>query len=529
MNTDKTSIFKIQNSRKLQTQGAFKIGAHNSVVRVVRGSCGKTQPTGTHNRVVRSFFAFLERVLHQASSFKFGQCRLDWSLKIEVSLKFDVWSLKFLAASSTVLFIPLGSSAASLLLTGATVHTVSGETLVPGQVLIKDSKIAAVGRSLSADGATTLDLKGQHLYPGMIALNTTLGLTEIESVRATQDNTEVGDYTPDVESWIAVNPDSELLPVTRANGIAYFEPVPQGGVVAGQSGLVAMSGWTSEQMSVKKPLALHVFWPSMELDTSPRERAGRGREKPKSLEEQAKERRVKLQALADFFEEAKAYAKARDAAEKGSAPVPLKTPAWEAMLPYARGQLPIMVHALELRQIKSAVQWATTNQYKIILADARDGWMVADLLATNHIPVIYCETFSLTTRDTESYDAHFTAPEKLRKAGVQVAFGLSPKVFNAPLERNLPYEAAQAVAFGLPADEALKGLTLYPAQMAGVADRLGSIEAGKEATLFASDGDILDIRSNVKHFWIAGKEVSLESRHTKLYDKYKNRPKPASD
>jgi len=295
--------------------------------------------------------------------------------------------------------------------------------------------------------------------------------------------------------------------------------------VSGQSGLVAMEGWTSEQRTFKKPLALHVFWPNMELDILPRERA-RTREKPKSLDEQAKERRAKLQALADFFDEAKAYAKAKDAAANSNSPAPLQTPAWEAMLPYVRGQLPIMLHALEVRQIKSAVQWAVTNRYKIILAGARDAWMVADLLATNKVPVIYGHTFALTTRDTESYDAHFSAPEKLRKAGVQVAFSLIPTVFNTPLERNLPYEAAQAVAFGMPADEALKGLTLYPAQMVGVADRLGSIEPGKEATLFASDGDILDIRSNVKHLWIAGKEVSLESRQTRLYDKYKNRPKP---
>ena len=218
-------------------------------------------------------------------------------------------------------------------------HTVSGDTLSPGQVLLKDGKIAAVGESVPADGAETIELAGQHLYPGMIALNTVVGLTEIEGVRATQDAAEVGEYTPDVESWIAVNPDSELIPVTRANGVAYFEPVPQGGIVSGQSGLMAVDGWTTEQMAIKKPIALHLFWPSMELDTTPKEKA-RGKTKPKSLDEQAKERRTKLQATADFFEEAKAYAKAKDAAAKGGAPAPERIPAWEAMLPYVRGELP---------------------------------------------------------------------------------------------------------------------------------------------------------------------------------------------
>jgi imidazolonepropionase-like amidohydrolase len=140
---------------------------------------------------------------------------------------------------AVVVGAPLNAPAERLILTGAAVHTISGETLSPGQVLIKDEKIEAVGKTLSSRDAKAIDLTGQHLYPGMIALNTVLGLTEISGVRATQDTTEVGDdYTPDVESWVAVNPDSELIPVTRANGIAYFQPVPQGRVVSGQSGLL---------------------------------------------------------------------------------------------------------------------------------------------------------------------------------------------------------------------------------------------------------------------------------------------------
>ena len=415
--------------------------------------------------------------------------------------------------------------AESLLLTGATVHTISGDTFSPGQVLIQDGKIAAVGPTVSAPNVATVDLHGQHLYPGLILLDSILGLTEIEAVRATADNTEVGDYTPDVESWVAVNPDSELLPVSRANGIAYFEPVPKGGIVAGQSGLVAMEGWTSEQRTLKKPIALHVFWPTQELELRPRSR-GRTRTKPKSLTEQSKERRTKLQATIEFFEEAHAYAKGKAAGGQGGISAQVLVPAWEAMLPYVRGELPIVVHADEARQIKSAVNWATTNHFRMILADGRDAWMLATLLATNHISVIYAHTYTQPTRDAESYDVHFTAPEVLQRAGVEVVFtiGLSPMA--APSARNLPYEAAQAVAFGLPEAEALKGITLYPARLAGVADRLGSIEPGKEATLFAADGSIFDIRSNVTHLWLAGKEVSLENRHTRLYEKYRNRPKP---
>jgi len=433
--------------------------------------------------------------------------------------------LAFAISATALAVASISAQAESLLLTGANVHTISGETLSPGQVLIENGKISAVGTTLSAAGARVVELKGQHLYPGFIALNTLLGLTEISGVRSTQDSTESGEYTPDVESWIAVNPDSELVPVSRANGIAFFEPVPQGAIVSGQSGLVGVEGWTTDQRTIKKPLFLHLFWPAMDLNTAPQPRGrGRGAPGPKSLEEQAKERRAKIRATEDFFEEARAYAKAKESAAKGSTPAPDRIPAWEAMLPYVRGELPITVHADEIRQIRSTVEWAVTNHFNIILAGGRDAWMAADLLASNKVAVIYGETFALPAHDYESYDVHFKAPEVLRKAGVKVAFCFGSTSFDAALTRNLPYSAAQAVAFGLPEAEALKGLTLYPAQLAGVVDRLGSIEAGKEATLFASDADILDIRANVKHMWIAGKEISLESRHTRLYAKYKNRP-----
>jgi imidazolonepropionase-like amidohydrolase len=420
-------------------------------------------------------------------------------------------------------------SADTLLLTGATIHTVSGATMARGEVLIQDGNIKGVfdagqpGRQIYPANAKQIDLKGLHLYPGMTALNTDLGLVEIDAVRATRDDRESGDDfgRADVQSWLAVNPDSELLPVARANGVSHFEPVPLGGVVSGQSGLVALDGWTAEQMTIKKPIAMHVFWPGQELDTTPKEKA-RDKSKWKSLEDQAKERREKLKALDDFFADARAYAKARDAAKSG-APDPGRNPPWEAMLPVVRGDIPLTIHADEVRQIRAAVKWAETNHFKIAIAGGRDAWKVADLLATNHVPVIYDNVFTLPTRDSDSYDVQFAAPEALRKAGVKVVFATGTG--SESLVKNLPYHAAQAVAFGFPAEEALKGITLYPAQIAGVADRLGSIEAGKEATLFAADGDILDIRSNVKRMWIAGKEVSLESRHTRLYEKYKNRPR----
>ncbi|MEO6036754.1 MAG: amidohydrolase family protein [Verrucomicrobiota bacterium] len=409
------------------------------------------------------------------------------------------------------------------LLTDAIVHTVSGETISPGQVLIDGEKILEVGTTLQSAGAKTISLKGLHLYPGIIALDTALGLSEISGVRATRDIAEVGSYTPEVQSWISVNPDSELIPVARANGISYIEPAPQGGIVAGQSGLVELSGWTSEQMAIKKPAALHVYWPHMELDLRPKEKF-KDKSKWKSLEEQARERLATLRALEDFFEEARAYEKtfARDATATSQSP---KTPAWDAMRPFVRGENPIMVHADEQRQIKAAMGWAQTNHFKIILVGGLDAWRMAGQIAAQKVPVIYEHVYAQPARDSDRYDVNFRAPEILRTNGVMFALGMGAATFDAALVKNLPYTVAQAIAFGLPEIDALKSITMIPAQMLGVADRIGSIEAGKDATLFASDGNIFDLRSNVKRLWIAGKEINLETRHTRLYEKYKNRPK----
>jgi imidazolonepropionase-like amidohydrolase len=401
---------------------------------------------------------------------------------------------------------------------------VSGGVLSPGQVLIKDDKIEDVGLAVPGRADRVVDLKGLHLYPGLVAATTSLGLTEIGAVRASRDTTEVGDYTPDVESWVAINPDSELIPVARANRNANLLPLPQGGLVSGLSGLIRLDGWTTAQMVVKKPAALHLFWPAMALDLTPKERF-KDKSKWKSPEDQARERAARLKAIDDFFEDARAYARVKAAAKKGETADPGVNPSWEAMLPFERGEIPLMIHADEMRQIKAAVKWSDDHGYKLILAGGRDAWQVADLLAQKKVPVIYEGAFTQPERDTESYDVHFTAAAILHRAGVKVSFSEGLGDFATEWLRNLPDAAAQAMAFVLPPDEAIKGITLYPAQALGVDDRIGSIAAGRDATLVATEGDVLDIRSNVKRMWIDGHEVSLESRHTRLYDKYRHRPR----
>lgn len=415
-------------------------------------------------------------------------------------------------------FLP-SVAAESVLLKGAVVHPVSTPALSPGQVWLKDGKIAGVGTEVSAPDATVVDLTGSHLYPGLIAASTSLGLTEIGAVRATRDNTEVGVYTPDVRSWLAVNPDSELLPVARANGICHIVPIPEGGTVSGLSGLVRLEGWTMEDMAVQKPLALHVHWPAMDLDLTPKERF-KDKSKWKSPEELSRLRRQELVSLETFFQQAAVYARSRDASDT----FPINPP-WEAMRPVFKKTIPVVVHANDLRQIKAAVAWARTNDLRLIIAGAREAAPAASLLASNQVPVIFENIFNRQMLDTESYDSQFRLPGLLQQAGVLVALSVGIGDMNEAEIRNLPYHAARAVAFGLSPEDALKSITLNPARLLGVADRLGSLEVGKEATLIATTGDLLDIGSNVRQMWIAGRPVSLETRHTRLYDKYRARPK----
>ena len=421
------------------------------------------------------------------------------------------------ACVMTMACLPILSAARAetVLFRNATIHTVSGATIENGQVLIRDDRILEVGEKLknAKDRADRIvRLKGAHLYPGLVASTSTLGLVEVNALRQTRDYSEVGSYTPDVFSWVSVNPDSELIPVARANGISHFLAVPTGGTVPGVSGLMATEGWTVESMAVRRLAALHVRWPSMSVSSS----------SSRSPSAQDKQRRERVQKIDEFFNQAEAYVRARRAAPKGRFQ---NVPAWEPMAPFLAGKSPIVIHANELRVIKSAVEWAAARGYRnIVIAGGRDAWRAAGLLAKNKVSVIYEATFDQPARDTDPYNIQFKAPEILREAGVKVAISMGTGSFGTSNVRNLPYAAAQSVAHGLPGAEAVRAITLHPAQILGVADRLGSIEPGKEATFIAASGDILDLRTNVKRMWIAGEEVSLESRHTRLYEKYKARP-----
>ncbi|NBQ23985.1 MAG: amidohydrolase [Verrucomicrobia bacterium] len=413
----------------------------------------------------------------------------------------------------------LQPQAATLLLKDATLHPVNHPIIERGDMLIIDERIAMVAQDINLPADQTIVLEGLHAYPGMIAMTTTLGLLEINSVRATLDTTEVGDWTPEVLSWRAVNPSSELLPVARANGITHAQPIPLGGKLSGQSGLIQLQGWTLEELLVKPTTGYHLFWPDATIRHTPKALL-QDPSSWKSPEDQRKNHQKEVMAITEFFDAARAYAKAVDHDAS-----PTRIPGWEAMSAWVEGELPLFVHANERRQIRSLLDWARSQSTRVILVGGRDAWMLADELAELKIPVIYEHTFTLPYQDTASYDVQFTAPSVLHRAGVQVTFSEGSDRFAASALRNLPYAAAQAMAFGLPREEAIKGITLYPAQLLGVADRLGSLEPGKEASIIITDGPLLDIRSKVTHMWIKGTASSLESRHTRLYETYSKRPR----
>lgn len=408
--------------------------------------------------------------------------------------------------------------------TGATAHTAAGPAITNATLVVRDGKIVAVGAPSGTPVDRTVSLAGLHVFPGLIAADTSLGLIEIDEVRATIDAAEVGEFNPDVQAWQAVNPDSEIIPTTRANGITHAEVVPRGGPVAGYSGVVQLAGWTTEAMTVRPRAALHVSWPGFQLDLTPRRpRGGDGAKADpgKSLEDQVKERNRRLREIDEFFNDAEAYAKLASASPLD--PSFRRAPAWEAVGPVITGAAPVLIHADERRQIESAAAWLARRHYRGAIVGGRDAWRCAAMLASNHVAVVYTSVFAPPPFSSDAYDVQFAAPGLMHKAGVRVVIGDG----GAPsFARNLPYFAAQAAAFGLPGDEALKSLTLYPAEILGLGERLGSLAAGKDATFFAATGDILDIRTRVIRLWIAGEEVDLSSRHTRLYDRYRRRPKP---
>ena len=390
----------------------------------------------------------------------------------------------------------------------------------PGEILIKNGKIRAIGNSVKIpNDCKIIEWRNSEIYPGLISPGSSLGLAEINALRATRDLSEVGTHTPAIEGWVAVNPDSELIPVARANGITHSLIIPMGGMISGTSGLLQLHGWGIEEMVIKKQVALHLWWPGHGLSIP--QPSLKSKTKPKSITEQDKERIKRITEINEYFDQAIAYQKLKRSGDQSFVLIP----SWEAMIPIVEGKVPIMIHADESRQIKAAVQWAQKRGYQIVLSGARDSWKHADWLAENKIPVIFRHIFSAPPHRSSPHDYYFKAPGILARAGVPLSIGLPLGGWATANQRNLPYHAAHGVAHGFSREKALASITIEPAKACGIDQRLGTLEKGKEATFIRTSGDLLDMRISVLGMVMQGDEVSLESRHTRLNFRYLNRPK----
>jgi imidazolonepropionase-like amidohydrolase len=406
----------------------------------------------------------------------------------------------------------------TILLRGATVHPVSGPDIADGSVLVRDGKIAEVGAHIAVPkGARVIELKGLHIYPGMIDSATEIGLTEIEAVREMSDISDIGLFKPQLRAATAVNPASEHIPVTRANGITSVITNPGGGIVAGQSVLMHLNGWTMEDMVVRAPAAMRLEFPNIRTPNrfggaeAPAGRTSAFADAKKRYEQQ-------LQELNDFMESARRYRQAK-AAGGPDFETDLKL---EAMIPVLDGKVPMLIRAEKEKTIKEAIAFADKQKVHMILEQGAEAWKIAPELKAHNIPVVLPPTLRLPDQEDDPYDKPFSIPGELSKAGVKFAFAsFGPGSEDNP--RNLPYEAAAAVGFGLPYEEALKAVTLYAAQIWGVGDELGSIEKGKWADLIVTDGDPLETRTQIKQMFIKGAPVDLENKHHRLYEKYLTR------
>ena len=405
--------------------------------------------------------------------------------------------------------VPGAKQQQPILLTDATIHTVSQGVLQNADLLMVDGKIAAMGPDLTVPAdAKVLSMQGKHLYPGLIALANQLGLIEIEAVRATDDTNEVTDTNPDVRARIAYNADSEVIPTVRSNGFSYSLVYPKGSVLMGQSSLMQLDAWNWQDATVVDGVGLHINWPSAS-STAP----WWSDDKPEDV---AKKNQQELTQLKSYFVQAKAYAAAKKA-DVGQA----LDSRWEAMLPVLAGQRPIFVHADDVRQIRQAMLLAKEYQLKLVIVGGRDSWRIADELAAAKVSVIFTAPYGIPEREDEANDTAFKTPALLQQAGVNFALSLDGYWDT----RNLVFGAGQAISYGLSPEQALAAVTLNAANIAGVGAQIGSLEVGKAATVVVSDGDIFDyLSSQVRYMWIDGRAVDLSNRNTQLQQKYSQRP-----
>jgi len=418
----------------------------------------------------------------------------------------------------------------------ADVYPVSGAEIKGVSVLVQDGKIAEIGAKLVAPkGVRVIEGRGLHVYPGLIDSGTELGLSEVPAERVTVDTGEIGEFMPQLRALSAVNPDSEHFPVVRVNGITSVMTFPASGgrggggrfgggatqYIAGQAALIHTEGWTWEEMAIDGKAAMHLIFPTLGrsgrggaafdsavLELIPGATGGSFTQAKRNYEQQ-------LAKINDFFDRARQYQKERAVKAPGFK-TDLKL---EAMVPVLERKVPLAVSAGRASVIHDAIQFAEKQKVRIVILQPRDLLKAAPELKEKNVPVVMGRVLALPDEEDSAYDESFTEPAQAFKAGVKFAFG----TFNNEFVRNLPYQAATAVAFGLPYEEALKAVTINAAEIWGHEKEIGSVEKGKWADLMVTNGDPLEIQTQMKYLFIKGKEIPLQNKQTRLYERYMGR------
>ncbi len=414
--------------------------------------------------------------------------------------------ISFLFLTSLIL---IAESKNSILIKNATIIPVTSEKIENGSILIENGKIKEIGKEIAApEGAKVIDAKGKFVYPGFIDGFTHLGLIEISSIPSTVDVQETGKFNPELRVAWAINPSSVHFATSRINGITSVLVSPRGGTMPGLTALVKMDGWTFPEMVLKEVATSVINFP-----VTPRFGRGEGREQATSQEEAASKL---VEELKNYFKDARRYLEIKKIS------MPPSNRKFDALEPVINGEIPVIISVEKAKDIELAIKFVQEEKIKAIFKSCSEGFKVADKIKKAGIPVILGDLYTFPSEPEDGYDAPFTNPLKLYEAGVLFCFssGGSPAI-----AKDLTYHAARAVAFGLPHSKAIEALTINPAKIFGVENRVGSLEIGKDADLFICDGDPLDIRTNITNLFINGKEVDLSNWWTELEKKWSNRPK----
>jgi imidazolonepropionase-like amidohydrolase len=438
--------------------------------------------------------------------------RVVWTM-VDGEIEFtrhDAFELDTKPAPLTPISEPRGSGAGVAqpnvpvtAITGGTLHPVTAPDIEKGTLLIQGGHIIGMGPGLSIpSGARVIDATGKHVWPGVIALDTNIGLFEIGSVQATVDSNEIGGNQPDLRSSAALSAESAHIGVTRYNGVTRTQSSPQGGgPLMGQSCVIRLSGDTWEELLTLDRDMLHIDFP------------GTGNTAKEKKESDA------VKEMKKTFDEAREYSRLSELADKESTPRPPFDARLAALGPYVSGKKKVAVHANNAQTILFALKFIEEQKLNAVLYGVTEGWKVADQIAAAKVPVVIGGTLLLPSTDFDPYDAPYSNAAVLHRAGIPFAISSG----NDENPRNVMFHAAMASAFGLPHDEAVRGITFYAARTLGLEQDLGSLAPGKIADVLVTDGDLLDVRTHVEFVLIDGAQASLSNKQTELYERYRTR------